>query len=234
MGLQLKRKSGTFSPPLSASIECRLGPAPLYLHLNVEWDYSWKIRWVFTYIKNGRVGPSHHLSLHLLNVDLILMFLSGNRNILLLLIVNIVSYFWFKVGHFFLRTGPAEPQAGLGKREGRSAVAAIARLRRSIAEDLGSWPSQSTKWPNLGEKLSQNKGVSSWKKNIKFLESEISVKNSTGRSKILTGQVKTQLDKPKTQLDEWKTQLDKLKRNWTSRKLNWTSQKHFIIISDEK
>ena len=69
MGLQLKRKSGTLSPPLSTSIECRLGPAPLSLHLNVEWDYSWKIRWFFTYIKNGRMGPSLHLSMHLLNVD---------------------------------------------------------------------------------------------------------------------------------------------------------------------
>ena len=83
-----------------------------------------------------------------------------------------------------------------------------------------SSPSQSTKWTNLRKKLCQNKGVSSWKKNIKFLKSEISVKNSTGRSKNLdltsqnatgqaetstgrvknsTGQVKTQLDKPKTQ-----------------------------------
>ena len=58
-------------------------------------------------------------------------------------------------------------------------------------------------------------------KNIKFLESEISVKNSTGRSKILTEQVKMQLDKPKTQLDESKRQLDKSKHNWTSRELNY-------------
>ena len=55
--------------PLSTSIECRMGPAPLLLHLNAEWDYSWNLGWYFTYIKNGRGGPSLHLSLHLLNVD---------------------------------------------------------------------------------------------------------------------------------------------------------------------
>ena len=67
-------------------------------------------------------------------------------------------------------------------------------------------------------------------KNIKFLESEISVKNSTGRSKILTEQVKMQLDKPKTQLDEskhttWqvKTQLDKPRTQLYKKRKSGTS-----------
>ena len=68
-------------------------------------------------------------------------------------------------------------------------------------------------------------------KNIKFLESEISVKNSNGRSKILTGQVKTPLDMPKTQLDESKTQLDNSKRNGTSRKLNYIKNRRVGPLS---
>ena len=53
--------------------------------------------------------------------------------------------FQFKVGHFFLREGPAEPQAGLGGCGGRSAPAAISRLRRFIAFSRFSRLSQPTK-----------------------------------------------------------------------------------------
>ena len=58
--------------------------------------------------------------------------------------------FWFKVGHFFLREGPAEPQAGLGGCGGRM------RPRCDYA------PAALHRIVTLFEALSANKNAEIW------------------------------------------------------------------------